>query len=311
MDRSYVPAAIEHGARFFTSCRVDELIVEGGRVAGARASVMGPDGQRRIGRVEVRAKATILSAGTLASPVVLLKSDLPYKSPAIGTNLCFHNGIAVAGVFDQDIEPWFGATQSFDCDAYLREGIHMENLWSPSALMISRTRGFGEALRKALNDLRRTNYWCIAVRGTSRGRVAAGRGTEPRLSFDLNEHDVGLLKRGLDLLVDHFFAAGAVRVKPGILGFDAEIRTPEQVAALKRLKPRAGQFVVGGNHAYGATPMGADPARSVVGSDHAVHGVADLYVCDTGVFPTQTAVNPQLTLMALSSRLASILRERY
>jgi choline dehydrogenase-like flavoprotein len=115
----------------------------------------------------------------------------------------------------------------------------------------------------------------------------------------------------MDLLVDHFFAAGAVVVRPGLAGFDPEIRAPAQVEALKRITPQAKQLVVAGNHVYGTCAMGADPPQSVVDSTCAVHGVPDLYVCDTSVFPSQTAVNPQLTLMAVAGRLADILSERY
>ena len=311
MDRCYIPTAIEHGARFFTSCRVEELIREGGRIAGVRGHVLEPETRRRVGQVEVRAKAVVLCAGVMASPLLLLKNRFAGLSSLVGHNLCFHGGLAVAGVFADEVNPWSGATQGWQTKAYIDEGLHMEVVWVPSAVMMARARGFGASLRGALADLKQTAFWCVGTRTGSRGRLTAGRDWEPRLRFDLADADVALLKRGIDLLVDYLFAAGAVAVRPGIAGFDAEIRTKERVRALKRFVPRAHQLIVAGNHAYGTCAMGADLARSVVDSNCAVRGAGDLYVCDTSIFPAQTAVNPQLTLMAVAGRLAHVLNDRY
>ncbi|MEL6265408.1 MAG: GMC oxidoreductase, partial [Pseudomonadota bacterium] len=55
-------------------------------------------------------------------------------------------------------------------------------------------------------------------------------------------------------------------------------------------------------HIQGGTPMGDDPATSVVDSFGAVHGVGGLHCLGAGVFPTCSAANPTLTLSALSLR---------
>jgi choline dehydrogenase-like flavoprotein len=47
--------------------------------------------------------------------------------------------------------------------------------------------------------------------------------------------------------------------------------------------------------------MGSDPARSVVRPDFRHHRVEGLYVADSSVFPTNTGVNPQTSIIALAS----------
>ncbi|MFD0667100.1 FAD-dependent oxidoreductase [Ramlibacter sp. MAHUQ-53] len=58
-----------------------------------------------------------------------------------------------------------------------------------------------------------------------------------------------------------------------------------------------------GGHHIGTTRMGRDPRTSVVDAQCRVHGVANLYVAGSAVFPTSGQANPTLTLVALSLRL--------
>lgn len=62
--------------------------------------------------------------------------------------------------------------------------------------------------------------------------------------------------------------------------------------------------LAGGCHHVGATRMADDPAAGVVDRDLRVHGVDNLYVASSSVFPTGGWGNPTLTLLALALRLA-------
>jgi choline dehydrogenase-like flavoprotein len=46
--------------------------------------------------------------------------------------------------------------------------------------------------------------------------------------------------------------------------------------------------------------MSENPDRGVVGLDFAVHGIPNLYVVDSSVFPTNIWANCQATIMAMS-----------
>ena len=59
-----------------------------------------------------------------------------------------------------------------------------------------------------------------------------------------------------------------------------------------------------GDHAAATCRMGNTPATSVVDKNLRVHDVENLWVCSNAVFPTGAAVNPTLTLTALSLRLS-------
>jgi choline dehydrogenase-like flavoprotein len=67
-------------------------------------------------------------------------------------------------------------------------------------------------------------------------------------------------------------------------------------------------FVSGGWHHMGTTRMSADPKQGVVDANCRVHGLANLFVGGAAVYATAGAVNPTLTLVALSLRLADHLK---
>ena len=64
-----------------------------------------------------------------------------------------------------------------------------------------------------------------------------------------------------------------------------------------------------GNHHLGTTRMSADPKTGVVDAHGQVHGVPNLYVAGSSVFPTYGASNPTLNLLALTLRLGDQLKK--
>jgi choline dehydrogenase-like flavoprotein len=67
---------------------------------------------------------------------------------------------------------------------------------------------------------------------------------------------------------------------------------------------------IGGYHHMGTTRMSTDPARGVTDDNARVHGLANLYVAGSSLFPTSGWANPTLTILALAFRLADHLAAR-
>ena len=63
-----------------------------------------------------------------------------------------------------------------------------------------------------------------------------------------------------------------------------------------------------GNHHMGTTRMHVDPRKGVVDSNLQVHGISNLFVVGSAVYPTYGAVNPTMSLLALALRLADHLK---
>lgn len=61
----------------------------------------------------------------------------------------------------------------------------------------------------------------------------------------------------------------------------------------------------GNMHHMGTTRMHPDPTLGVVDAEARVHGVENLYIAGSSIFPTVGCSNPTLTIVALSLRLTA------
>lgn len=116
----------------------------------------------------------------------------------------------------------------------------------------------------------------------------------PRLHIDwrYTRGDVSTVQRSLALLAEDIRASGVGR-------FDYDPETVEYEMT------RYGAY---GGHHIGTARMGSDPRTSVVDADCRVHGVDNLYIASSAVFPTSSQANPTLTVVALALRLAAHLQ---
>ena len=97
----------------------------------------------------------------------------------------------------------------------------------------------------------------------------------------------------------------ALAILANELGLDGERLTRELHSAFR--DERVGYFW----HHMGTTRMHADPQSGVVDGDCRVHGVSNLFVAGSSVFPTGGTAAPTLTIVALALRLADHIRRRF
>ena len=313
MDISYVPAAIRAGARVLTSVRVEAVEREGSRVTALAGRVVAPYTGQPGPRFRVKARAIVLAAGCMATPVILQKSgDLANRSGQVGRNLQFHPGVGVMGVFPDPVHPQLGATQGYQSLAFLEEGFKLETLWAPPGVFAVRMPGFGLDLKRRLAELNRaTIFDAIATSHRSLGTVRARRRSmDPALTWQFHPEDVKILARSLQVMTELLFAAGASKVLPGVHGVPDEVHSRSEADVLWKREFRATDFVAASNHAFCSTRMHGDPKRGVVDEWGRCHDLENLYVVDTGIFPRCTSVNPMFTGMALAHRSAGAIADR-
>ncbi len=63
-------------------------------------------------------------------------------------------------------------------------------------------------------------------------------------------------------------------------------------------------------HPQGSCRMHADATQGPIDGHGETHEVPNLFVADASAFPTSVGINPQITIMTLASRQASVIRQR-
>ena len=303
-DVSYVPAAMKAGARVMTSIRAERIVSDGKRAKTVIGSVVEPITWRATHEVEIEAKLVVLAAGCMATPVIMQKSGM--DGEWVGRDLGFHPGLALMALFEEPIHPWQGATQGYQSLHYLKEGLKLEVLWAPPSVLAARLPGVGHAFQANLLDYKHMAPFDVIVAPEfSKGRVKAKRsGFDPDIYYALDQRDIDRLMRGMGVLSDIAWAAGAREVLPGLHGIPERLRSREEAQILKTKQVKATEMITAANHAFGTTRMAKDPKDGVVDEWGRVHAMDNVYIVDTGIFPGSPAVNPMLTAMALASRVA-------
>ena len=313
MDIGYVPAAIRAGARVYTSVRAEKLRWSGRRVTGATGRVIEPYTWREGPVVEIDAKAVVLAAGCMATPVLLQKSELLRDNRWVGEELQLHPGLAIMAIYEDRIDPWKGATQGYHSLHFIEEHMKLEVLWSPPSVLAARLPGIGhDYQRHLLRYDHMAPFDVIIATKHSTGTVQARRaGFDPDLTFHFDLRDMAHIQRGLGILSDICWASGAIGILPGIHGLPELLSSREQSEALKTSPIHPNQTISAANHAFGTTRMAKKGEDGAVDEEGRCHGMENLYIVDTGIFPGSPAVNPMLTCMAMSDRIARGIAERW
>ena len=115
-----------------------------------------------------------------------------------------------------------------------------------------------------------------------------------KLDWRLLEVDRRSIRRGLEILGEEVGRLGIGRLKLADWVMTDGFEVPG----------------VGSYHHIGTTRMGRDPKTSVVDPDSRIHGISNLFVAGSSVFPTSSSANPTLTLVALALRLADHLERQ-
>jgi len=261
---------------------VDRVVVEDGEARGVEYEDAGGERHR------VDAGAVVVAAGTLNTPQLLLRSDVP-DSPSrrwIGRNLGFHPARLVYGLFDepQDAHMVYPITAHAMDHQHDEDGgfvVEATTLMDPIgfATTVEDETGplWGEPLVEHMRAFRRWIGMLVMVNDDNNGTVELDDGGNEVLTAAFNEEERTRLNGAFDFTRSVFEASGASKVR-----WTGLVTT----------------------HVQGTCRMGVDAERSAVDTDGQAWDVKRLYVGDGSLVPRTLSVNPSLTIMALADRLA-------
>jgi choline dehydrogenase-like flavoprotein len=281
--------------RIVADCEVERIVTLSGspkRVAGLRARLA--DGRP----LSVKAKKYVLSAGAVASSYLLLRSGAGRGLP-VGKGFSCNMGAPLTADFDGERLLSYDGLQISHFGIPQQPGFVFETWFNPPVSQALNMPGWFD---RHFENMRRYDHLMavgVLVGTESNGRVIRALTGGPGVDFRPRPRDLATLAKGLKLLGELLFEAGAQRVMVNTWGED-EFTSKSQLGALDRIAADPDYITLGTGHPQGGNAVSRDPRRGVVGPDFKVHGYDDLYVCDASVFPTSLTVNPQLTVMSLA-----------
>jgi len=300
----YLPRALEAGARIVTGARAQRILL---RAAGReRAVAAGVAATTSDGPLEVRADTVVVAAGAIHTPLLLARSGLGGGSGPLGRHLSVHPATAVWGVFGEEIDMSRGVPQSYFVDEFADQGFVFEGIAGPPDYLALAAPFAGDALRELMLAHRHVAQCGLMVSDRSRGRVASVLG-RPVVRYDLGDDDATTFHTGLLRLTELMWAAGARRVILPVARVP-ELRDGDS-APLRDLDLRSRDLKLMGFHPLGTARAHRDRNRGVVDENLQLHGIHGVHVADGSAVPGPLGVNPQITIMALATRLAHHLLE--
>jgi len=309
VDVSYLPRALQHGARIISDALVERVIVERGRATGVSGRLLnGPYGEPSR-PFRVKARVVVVACGTLHTPILLFKSGIGRLTPSLGRNVTLHPAVRVSALFDDILAGWNGALQSVYSDHFAGEGITLVGVYSPVNILAAALPGVGAAHRRLVADMTRHGIFGAMVHDEGGGAVRPGLSREPILSYRMAPRDLLRLRRAITILAEIAFAGGAREVYLPIFG-QAPVRTVADVRKLELSPVDARRIECVAFHPLGSARMATDARRGVVDPRGETYEVKDLYIADGSILPTSIGVNSQVPIMTMATRLGWLLAER-
>jgi len=298
---THVPDAIVNGAEVRDRSMASRVhLGKNNRVTGV--SYFDREGKEHF----QKAKAVIISGYAIETPRLLLNSacdghenGLANSSGTVGRYLMAQAGNVVLGRFEELVRqykapPAHALTEEFyetDPKRDFARGFAIQTVGplpiSFAKQMMAARGAWGWGMRREMMDY---NHWAslgllgeILPAADNRVTLADERDQFgiriPHINFSLHDNDKKLIKFAKQKTEQVMRAAGATEVSQ-------EARYA---------------------HLVGAARMGGDPSQSVVDKFGRTHDIANLFVCDGSVMPTQGSANPGLTIQALAARTADYL----
>ncbi len=307
-----LPEAVKAGADLYANAWAEGVVKSGRRCKRVIARMRDPKTDKPNGiTLTVEAKITVLAAGGINTPALLLRSSVDANGRT-GMRTFLHPAVGVVGVHPERIDPFVGSPQYVHCDEFVERGPDKMGMLLEGAPMFPMGSGsfvpsFG-AEKQAMMDL--LAYMSMTgvllhdgfdVRDPDEGaHVLLKPNGQPRVDYKWTERLIEGLRTATKNAMLLQLAGGAKQV---FSGHPLYARTPSEVESLIEKAPFGPcQVPVFVAHVMGGCAMGTNEKLTIVDSRSLRHhGFDDLFVIDGSVFPTSLTVNPQLSIYGLAS----------
>ena len=276
-------------------------------------------------RFTVKPRFVVLAAGGMENARLLLASNDVMKAGVGNQNDLvgrffadnpIPRDVATLVSFAGPLAPFYGSNQKLDDGAIMRATFAPTAAFCRSAQVAGSLSTIEQPVE--LDDLGKaavvTTAIALGVDASNAKAYSLGCGMEltpdpdRRLTLTGEKDSLGLPRLKLEMrIADEEFAR--YRRTLGEMGRQLLASGTGMLRIDKHSRDDWMKTMDWGHHHVGTTRMHADPKQGVVNTDSRVHGLSNLYIAGSSVFPTYGASNPTMNLIALTLRLADHLKK--
>jgi choline dehydrogenase-like flavoprotein len=297
-----IPSLINFGAKILPNCTVNKIIANKSEVSSIECS--------RGGRTfYIKSKVFILAAGSLSTPIILLKSandiwpnGLANSSGYVGRNLMFHASDFVA--VTSKIINSYNEQKTISSNSLYQVGDLKLGTIQSTGILIDK-----KYIQSKLNKILYQNKFLLSflqpiISLTSIilefifRRIALFSIIVEDLPY--LENYVYVKRENPNETVINYRYTNDLKSRSNYLyrEFKNSLNGKHLVFRLpSRINLNFG-------HSCGTCRFGDDPKTSVLNSDNRAHDLSNLWVCDASFFPSAAGTNPSLTIAANAIRVA-------
>lgn len=323
---TFVPRALAAGAMLYADAHVDRIaVLERDTGSGTPplkrvvATVRGGGSSTNAHSITVDAPLVIVAGGAVGTPTLLQRSG--FGGGGVGNWLRLHPTTAVMGHYGgRDIVPSTGIPLTTMCDEFIRWNDSDYGFWIETPPMhpsftAAAMPGIAREHARRMAEFNRIGVLIAltrdgAQRDHSSGRVSVNRRGETAIHYALAPEDQRRMRASLVAAAQLHFAAGASEVTT-MHTHPIHVCDAADAQHLASGSLAANDIALFSAHVNGTCRMGTDPATSGATPDGERHGVRGLYISDGSLLPTALGVNPQETIMAVTTVLAERLATRH
>ncbi len=305
---TYIPAADRAGARIYANCAVRRISAEAARVRRVEGEVVDARG-RAHHRFTVRPQVSVVCAGAINTPALLLQSGIANANGRVGRDLHLHPSVLMSGLYDEDIYGYRGIPQSYYVDEFIDlernpdSGYVLMPVYGFPVMTATQLPGFGRAHFELMKNYHRMVGILVLMHDQSSGQVRVDRHGRPQITYTVNAEEQQLFADGLGHCAEILFASGAKKViapytRPVVL------MDGDGLDVLRTRGVRQGDIPIASTHPQSTCAMGEDRTRAVVNSYCQSHELPNLFICDMSVFPSSLGAPPQISTAAIADRTA-------
>jgi choline dehydrogenase-like flavoprotein len=287
---TYLPRAINNGARIFTRCRAVKIVHSDKKAKKIIARIKG----RESKHIEVLFDHLVLAGGAIQTPHLLHRSGI---SRLAGRNLQFHMNLKVVARFKDRLHAEHGTIFTVQVQEFEREGLLiMASNLKPHYIAMTLSHYSNDVINSVLEHYQNLGIFVAMIRPKSTAYITSRLGDQPLVSYRFDPEDLSKIKIALRRTASLLFQGGAIELYMPIAGMERVKSLSELDRKLDRITPDRLEIIT--VHVMASCPMGPTPATSVINPDGKLWDMENILVADASILPSNIGESPQGTIMA-------------